>query len=329
MCRLLVLKSVEPVLLAHLITRPSHSIISQASDARLRLDSGSTNADGFGIGWYDEVPTPSSSINPPCVFQAITPAWSNRNLHRLADRIKSSLVFAHVRASTSGSLSEDNCHPFQFGQILWMHNGAIAEFQKLKRPLQMLLKDRYYEVPQGNTDSEWSFALFLNCLDAHIDPNAGTIPHAKLKEAMLETIWTLNRLAKEANVTEPSLMNFCVSDGQSVVATRYISSRHDEAASLYYSTGSQFEEYEQGGHYRMTKSDKRERIVLIASEPLTFEKADWLEIPCQTIIVIDPSMNVLTWCIDDEFALAGMYPDRDSQFIQSRGYRFNSAQVAR
>ena len=27
-------------------------------------------------------------------------------------------------------------------------------------------------------------------------------------------------------------MNFCVTDGESVVATRYISSRHDEAASL-------------------------------------------------------------------------------------------------
>jgi glutamine amidotransferase len=34
----------------------------------------------------------------------------------------------------------------------------------------------------------------------------------------------------------------------------------------------------------MTKSDKRENIFLIASEPLTFEKADWMEIPSNTII---------------------------------------------
>ncbi len=27
-------------------------------------------------------------------------------------------------------------------------------------------------------------------------------------------------------------MNFCVTDGESVIATRYINSRHDEAASL-------------------------------------------------------------------------------------------------
>ena len=31
---------------------------------------------------------------------------------------------------------------------------------------------------------------------------------------------------------QPSLMNFCVTDGESVVATRYISSRKDAAASL-------------------------------------------------------------------------------------------------
>lgn len=39
---------------------------------------------------------------------SITPAWSNLNLHRLADKIRSPLVFAHVRASTTGALSEEN-----------------------------------------------------------------------------------------------------------------------------------------------------------------------------------------------------------------------------
>jgi hypothetical protein len=33
-------------------------------------------------------------------------------------------------------------------------------------------------------------------------------------------------------VLQPSLMNFCVTDGESVVVTRYISSKKDEAASL-------------------------------------------------------------------------------------------------
>ena len=68
---------------------------------------------------------------------------------------------------------------------------------------------------------------------------------------MLDTIATLNGFAREFDITEvrsvvkiksmdlvvtfrfkPSLMNFCVTDGESVIATRYINSRHDEAASL-------------------------------------------------------------------------------------------------
>lgn len=67
-----------------------------------------------------------------------------------------------------------------------------------------------------------------------------------------------------------------------MVATRYISSRHDEAASLvkgvsviiycmvlgrlqWFSSGTTFSEYMQGGHYKMTKADKRENIIMVSS----------------------------------------------------------------
>lgn len=49
---------------------------------------------------------------------------------------------------------------------------------------------------------------------------------------MLDTIAHINMMTEEAGITEPSLLNFCVTDGESVIATRYISSRQDEAASL-------------------------------------------------------------------------------------------------
>ncbi|CAE6449711.1 unnamed protein product [Rhizoctonia solani] len=284
-------------LLHALLTRPCHSIINQAFDSRLRLDRRRPiNGDGFGVGWYDEHESeppeePSSTQGEPCIFNSVTPAWNNvsisptdylgrvandlqANLTRLAVKIKSPLVFAHVRATTAGSLSLDNCHPWSYGKLMWMHNGGIADFHLIKRKLQSSLSDELFAVPQGNTDSEWAFALFLSFL---------------------------NQWAKEAKITEPSLMNFCITDGKSVVATRYVSSRTDEAASLWFSSGTTFHEYAPGGHYRMTKSDKRENIFLIASEPLTFEKADWMEIPSNTIIVITPKMNILQIPIIDEF----------------------------
>lgn len=38
---------------------------------------------------------------------------------------------------------------------------------------------------------------------------------------------------------------------------RYVSSKTQEASSLFFSSGTTFEEYAEGGHYRMTKADKR------------------------------------------------------------------------
>jgi hypothetical protein len=64
------------------------------------------------------------------------------------------------------------------------------------------------------------------------DPDAKSFTPEILKDAMMKTISSLNAFAAEAGITEPSLMNFCITDGQTVIATRYISSRTDEAASL-------------------------------------------------------------------------------------------------
>lgn len=254
MCRFLVFKGTEPILLSHLVTRPLNSIVNQTFDSRLRFESPRPfNADGFGLGWYEDTTsvtpvdsdhhghghdggngldfrqdsTPSASAllshvstakqvmekktgskrspdplqdgetttsggglstpqlglervsqpgqleaklaelaeerERPCIFKAITPAWSNANLTRLAEKIRSPLVFAHVRASTMpGAPSEENCHPWSFGKLMWMHNGEISQFPRIKRGLQALLSEELFLFPQGHTDSEWAFALFLS-----------------------------------------------------------------------------------------------------------------------------------------------------------------------
>lgn len=204
MCRFLLYKGRNPILIADLITRPAHSIINQSFDSRLRVDlqRPQVNGDGFGVGWYDSAaevaasnadvshgaqiaisaddlsepkrdksleklvdgagklritviggePKPGKSSEEaqkssdeefdlmkvytspdgPCVFTSILPAWNNLNLIRLTEKIRSELVFAHVRAASPGfPISETNCHPWSFGKFLWMHNGYIAQFQKV------------------------------------------------------------------------------------------------------------------------------------------------------------------------------------------------------
>ncbi|ORX39847.1 putative cytoplasm protein [Kockovaella imperatae] len=257
----------------------------------------------------------------PCIFKSISPAWSNANLERLAEKIRSPLIFAHVRASTMpGAPSEDNCHPWLFGKLMWMHNGEISGFTKIKRALQSSLPEELFLYPAGYTDSEWAFMLFLSKLK---DPHARFFTHVELRDAMMETIKTLNMLLKDAEVTSPSLLNFVVSDGHTVVATRYISSRTSEASSLFFSSGTSFDEIQDGGMYRMTKADKRESIILIASEPLTFERSDWMEVKTNTMLVITPKMNLLQIPIIDEFWVAPQDPasqHRTTDFAISMGF---------
>jgi hypothetical protein len=58
--------------------------------------------------------------------------WNNMNLIRISEKIKSKLVFAHVRAASPGfPITETNCHPWCYGKFLWMHNGYIAQFKKV------------------------------------------------------------------------------------------------------------------------------------------------------------------------------------------------------
>ncbi|PPR05713.1 hypothetical protein CVT26_008954 [Gymnopilus dilepis] len=292
------------------------------------------NGDGFGVGWYDSVYDEELG-SQPCIFTSVTPAWNNVNLTRLAEKIKSPLVFAHVRATTAGSLSLDNCHPFVHGKLMFMHNGGIADFHLLKRRLQKDLPDTAFDMVQGNTDSEWCFALLLSKLP---DCNAKSFTPEILRKAMSDTIATLNSYAEEFNITEPSLMNFCVTDGESVVVTRYISSKTEEAASLWFSSGTEFSEYAEGGHYKMSKADKRENIIMvrgyymfssppltiiqIASEPLTFERADWMEIKTNHMVVITPKMNLLQIPIKDKYYVPPSDPaslTRRPEFAREKG----------
>ncbi|KAK0436650.1 N-terminal nucleophile aminohydrolase [Desarmillaria tabescens] len=306
MCRFVIYKGTSPVQLSHVHRRRP------------------MNGDGFGVGQDGMILYTDEELGAqPCIFTSVTPAWNNINLTRLAEKIKSPLVFGHVRATTAGSLSLDNCHPFVHGKLMTDGSssctmGGIADFHLIKRKLQSQLPDValiWSKATQAN--SEWAFALFLSKLP---DPNATTFSSQTLRKAMLDTIASLNYLCGRG-WDSLSLMNFCVTDGDAVIATRYISSRKDEAASLWFSSGTTFSEYADGGHYKMSKADKRENIIMIASEPLTFERADWMEIKTNTMVVITPKMNLLQIPIIDQFYVAPSDPNsaRTIEFAREKG----------
>ena len=160
MCRFVAYKGRE-ILMSDLLLKSSQSLIRQSFSAREREEP--LNGDGFGVGWY------AHDIDPvPGLFTSVRPAWGNRNLARLAAKIRSACLFAHVRAATPGLIiNELNCHPFQHDNFLWMHNGRVSGFRRMKRFIRRHISDEYYDNINGTTDSEHAFALFLSLLDGH------------------------------------------------------------------------------------------------------------------------------------------------------------------
>lgn len=283
MCRFLAYKG-KKVLIADILTKPSHSLIKQSYCAKMREEP--LNGDGFGLGWYDQ------DLDPiPGLFTSLTPAWGNRNLYRLAEKLKSTCIFAHIRAATPGMLvNEVNCHPFQYQKLLWMHNGFIRDFSKIKRKLRSSLKDPFYHMIEGTTDSEHAFALFLNFLE---DPNK--TDSQSLKNAMLATIAQLRSWEKELGIENGSNFNFAVTDGVNIVVTRYASFIDKQPETLYYIEGSGFH-CENGVCLMENRFDEKSSII-VSSEPLTEKINEWKEIPPNTLLEINEKNEIKSFDI--------------------------------
>jgi glutamine amidotransferase len=267
--------------MSDLLLRSSQSLIRQSYHARERAEP--LNGDGFGVGWY------SLDIDPtPGLFTSVQPAWGNRNLARLAPKISSTCFFAHVRAASQGSpITELNCHPFQYRRLLWMHNGRIANFKRVKRHLQARLSDQFYDAVLGTTDSEHAFALFLERLGG----DAESYSLQTLEAALLAMIRELDDLTSSTAEAEPSHYNFAVTDGRNLLATRYVSGSGAEPETLYLSKGKQLEV--RGGQFRMLTDDSGTvEAVIVASEPLTDAREDWLAVPRNHLVSISSDFEV-------------------------------------
>jgi len=223
---------------------------------------------------------------------------------------------------------------------MWMHNGNVGGWKHVKRRLAGSLADQWFMGVQGGTDSEWAFALFLDCLQrAGVDPNAepgeGGFGHAILRKVMLQTIKRINAFIKDIpednlcgeDSETRSLLNFAVTDGYSVVCTRYVSSTTDEAASLYFSSGTNWKQEGRDGEYKMERRDKGADIVLVASEPLTFERDNWVTVPTNSTLTIHKQTVMIHPIIDEYYNHSPSY-SRNSKFAKDKGLVSNAPGAA-
>jgi glutamine amidotransferase len=270
MCRWLAYSG-TPVLLDAILYRPQHSLIDQSLHSRLGVET--TNGDGFGVGWY------GPHVDSPAIVRDIGPAWSNRNLREIATHVRSSLFFAHIRASTGTAVQQTNCHPFRHGRWMWMHNGAIADFHRIRRDLALAVDPQLFLDIEGSTDSEMMFYLALT-FGLEQDP-----PRAVARMAGL-----VERTGHEHGTEFPLQMTIAVTDGQRLWAFRYSSQK--SSRSLFYSTEV---ETLRALHPDMAfLRELSDETRLIVSEPLGDLPGAWNEVPESTYGVVQPGADELS-----------------------------------
>jgi glutamine amidotransferase len=268
MCRWLAYSG-SPVLISELLLEPRHSLIDQSLHARLGAET--TNGDGFGVGWYGVGDTPGT-------FHSVEPAWNDRNLKDLASHIRSPLVFAHIRASSGSPVQQTNCHPFRHGRWLWMHNGVIRDFHRVKRDLVLAVDPSLYQQIEGSTDSEAFFFLALT-LGLEHDPPA----------AVERAVGVIEETGRRHGVEHPIQMTVATTDGTRVWAFRY--SSEGTSRSLFYSTDVSTLRHQYPDNPVLHGLSDETRIVV--SEPLGDLAGAWNEVPESSYGVIQEGQDEL------------------------------------
>ena len=252
----------EPVLLDELLFRTQHGLVDQSLHSRMGAET--TNGDGFGVGWY-------GAGEGPGVYHSVLPAWGDANLRHLARHIESPLFLAHVRATSGSPVQETNCHPFSHGRWLFVHNGLIADFHKLRRDLMLALAPELFAEVQGSTDSEVLFHLTLS-LGLEEDPLG----------ALERAIGLVEATGRGHGVEFPFQGSVGVSDGESLWVVRY--SSEGRSRSLFASADVHTLRALHPDNPRLQRVRDEDRVII--SEPFSDLPGAWHEIPEATAVTV-------------------------------------------
>jgi predicted glutamine amidotransferase len=267
-----------PIIIDKLLYQPKNSLVNQSFNAREIEEP--LNGDGFGIGWY--VP----EVNyEPITFVSVNPAWSNRNLRNLAPKIKTDCMIAHVRAASVGEVSESNCHPFQYKNLLMAHNGGVENFSKIKRYIRNPLSDEMYNWIKGQTDSEHLFAFMLN----ELFKNHRSVSPEAVVDSFERMFRELKKLMAEHGIQEEAYLNMIFTNGLFLVGSRYCTNPKEEPLTLYHSEGSRY--VVENGVTRMEAPEDDDQAVLVVSEKLS-DDPSWTMIPPNHFVIVEQSLNV-------------------------------------
>jgi len=167
--------------------------------------------DGWGIAAYVKGPLPE-------VAHGLGAAHLDPEFERVSGLLQARAVLAHIRLASVGEVSRANAHPFVYGRWTFCHNGTVTDFQQNQLAIERQMAPKFRRRLSGTTDSERCFGIFLSRLFSRVKEDA----HPPVELVAWALADTMNSVAKltDRPGQPPSAMNFLVTDGELMVATR-------------------------------------------------------------------------------------------------------------
>ena len=259
MCRMFALWSTAPRSVDGLLRQESNCLLRQcAGDHR-----GEQHHDGWGIGWYD--------ARQPRVLRAPHSAQNDPEFLAAGQSVRASIVLAHVRQASVGSVAAENCHPFICGHWLFMHNGTVERFEHVRPRLEAEMGADWRARRRGTTDSEWLLLWLLARAErAGIDVLNPAVALSALEAIVRQGVRDVARWSAEAPAPtepdEPTRLNLVLSDGRGLLATRW--------------------------NYDLGVEMRDDGTTIVSSEPLG--AGAWREMPEPSMLTVSPAGR-LAW----------------------------------
>ena len=186
------------VALGDLLFDAPHSLARQAERPRHQAP-GTTNADGWGIAWYEQ------DGAPPERHRTVTPIWDDDSFAARSSSVRSGAFVAAARwASPGATIEETGNAPFVDGVWSFSLNGIVHGFTDgVGDELRARVEPARRAQLVSDADTEVLFALVLQHLAAGAPP----------AEA-------LAAVAHDVLAVTTGRLNFLLSDGALVHATR-------------------------------------------------------------------------------------------------------------
>lgn len=226
--------------------------------------------DGWGLAWYD-----GADVH---LLKEVHPAADSACVRFVQQNpFESRLVISHIRHATQGGVTSSNCQPFmrELGGRLhvFAHNGHLRPDGLHER----LPYDSF--IPIGTTDSEQAFCSLLSAMRR--------LGSTRVLPSLEDRISVFSRFAATARALGPA--NVVYADGDAVFIH---ADQRTQPDGVIRPPGLHLLERRCAGPEAnleteglTLRSSSEQRVVLLASVPLTQEPA-WRALPAGTIVVV-------------------------------------------